>query len=155
MTAVIKGELVYPMGGTGVYAFRFLGHIPLFESIFHITDLLNMPTSHIAWESEFSAVGATRLQRGYIWSSALGYVFADIGWWIVLYFFCYGFVMAKLWRGFLKGTAFSVCLYPWFAYSVLFWFGDIFVVYTKFLTFLGTGVLLHFYEKFILSSNNN
>jgi hypothetical protein len=155
LTGILNGTLKFHFSGTGTYAFRFFTHIPVLESIFNISSLLNMPDSEVVWKSEFIAVDLSGLRRDFIWASSFGYVFDDIGMWVYLYFFIYGLIMSKLWNGFLKGTVFSVVIYPWFLFCVLFWFGSNFIVYPRLVTFFGLAFLLAVYEQLIILFNEH
>lgn len=146
---LLQGNLTYPYAGSGVYAFRFLTHVPLLHRWIDVGDILGMPDKLAVWFSEFPAVYWAGLNPSYIWSSAFGYVYSDIRFGIFPYFFVIGFVSAALWRQIIQGRTIGVVLYPWFAFSVLFWMGDNFLVYTQFITFTGTALLLASYEHLI------
>lgn len=145
LPAILNGDIQFPYGGSGTYAFRFLGDTPLL----HRWIDLGLPKSVDVWRSEFPAVAKAGLDKRYIWSSAFGYVYSDLGWFTTLYFFFIGAVATPLWRGLIKGRAASILLYPWFAFSILFWFGSNLVAYPNIVTLTGAAILISFYERAI------
>ena len=144
LPALLDGRIRFPYGGTGTYTFRFLSNLPLF----HRWIGTGMPDSVNVWLSEFSAVDAGGLDGRYIWGSAFGYVYADIGWAAPLYFFGVGALSMWAWRRLQAGYAAGILLYPWLGFSVIFWFGSNFVAYPQLVTLAGAAALLSIYERF-------
>lgn len=144
LSALLDGRLRLPYGGTGTYTFRFLGNLPLF----HRWVGTGMPDSVNVWLSEFSAVNMSGLDGRYIWGSAFGYVYADIGWAAPLYFLGVGVLSMWAWRRLRAGRAAGTLLYPWLGFSVIFWLGSNIVAYPQLVTLAGTAVLLSIYERF-------
>lgn len=143
LAGILDGRINYPYGGTGTYVIRFLSNIPLLN---RWTDF-GMPDGATVLRTEFVAVSASGLHGGYNWGSAFGYVYADVGWAAPLYFMLDGALSMWAWRRLKAGRAAGVLLYPWLAFSVLFWFGSNIVVYPQLVTFAGAAVLLSFYER--------
>jgi len=112
LVALLSGEMVMTHGGTGVYAFPFLGHVPLLESMFKITDKLGLPSAEMAFLAEFIDTEYAGLNRGYIWVTFYGYVFSDLGYWVFLFMFALGVAAASLFRDFVGGGGFGGLLYP-------------------------------------------
>lgn len=146
LAAVLSGEIQYPYSGSGTYTLRFLDHIPLLHRWIDTGAMFNMPDSVDVWISEFQSVYQAGLDGSYIWASAFGYVYADIGLFALIYFFILGVLAGWLWRSILNSRSIGVVVYPWFAFSILFWFGSNFVAYPRLVTFTAAGVLLHAYE---------
>ncbi|MGK2871947.1 MAG: hypothetical protein ACSLFL_06800 [Alphaproteobacteria bacterium] len=147
LAAILSGDIQFPYSGSGTYTFRFLSHIPLLHRWIDIGAMFGMPDTFDVWSSEFPAVYQAGLDGRYIWASAFGYVYADIGPFAPIYFFILGVLSGWLWRSILNSQSIGVVLYPWFAFSILFWVGDNFVAYRRLVTFVAAGVLLLIYEK--------
>lgn len=146
LAAILDGDLRYPYAGSGIYGFHFLTHIPLLDRWIDVGSLLGMPSPRYVWLSEFSAVSAAGLDRRYIWGSAFGYVYSDLGWFVIPYFFLLGVLSATLWSKIIRGRVVGIIVYPWFAFSILFWLGSNFVAYSQLITLSGAALLLVFYE---------
>ncbi|MGK2959495.1 MAG: hypothetical protein ACSLFB_14075 [Acidimicrobiales bacterium] len=146
LAAALDGDLNFPFGGTGTYAFRFLDHIPLLDRWLDISEILGTPSSESVWLSEFSAVYQAGLDGRYIWASTFGYLYLDLGLFIFFYLFIVGMLMGWSWKNMLDGGSTGIVIYPWFAFSVLFWFGSNFLAYPRLITFVGAALLLSMYE---------
>jgi hypothetical protein len=64
-----------------------------------------------------------------------------------------GGIAGVFWLAIRKGSTFGIVMYPWLAFTVLFWFGSNFVAYPRVITFLITGAFLTGYEYVIISFN--
>lgn len=155
LALVLSGDIRFPFGGTGTYAFRFLDHIPLLSRWIDLGDALGMPSSETVWLSEFPAVFQAGLDGRYIWASSFGYLYLDIGLFTFFYLFITGMLMGFFWKSILDGHSVGVILYPWFAFSVLFWFGSNFLAYPRLITLSATALLFSAYEPMfrIVTSN--
>jgi len=147
LSMLLNGKIHFAYAGTGTYAFRFLGNMPLVGRWFDLARTMGMPNPEDAWLSEFSAVFRAGLDGRYIWLSAFGYIYADIGLFVFPYVFAVGAFAAWLWKSLQRGRATGVVLYPWFAFSIVFWFGSNYLAYPRLLTLAGTGVLLLIYDR--------
>jgi len=143
LAGVLNGEIRLPYGGTGTYAFRFLSNLPILNRWI----VSGMPDSANVLHSEFAAVGASGLDGAYIWSSAFGYVYSDMGWAAPAYFCVIGALSAWAWRRLRAGSAMGVLIYPWLAFSIIFWAGSNIVSYPQFVTMVGAGTALSVYER--------
>jgi hypothetical protein len=152
LPALLEGSLDFPYGGSGTYAFRFLSHIPLLDRVVDVGDFFGMPSSVTVWLSEFSAVHRVGLDGRFIWLSAFGYVYSDLGWFVLPYFMVIGMLSARLWWSILDGKIFGIVLYPWFAFTILFWFGSNFLVYPRLITLTMAALLLSIYEYLLIRS---
>lgn len=155
LALVLSGDIRFPFGGTGTYAFRFLDHIPLLSRWIDLGDALGMPSSETVWLSEFPAVFQAGLDGRYIWASSFGYLYLDIGLFTLVYLLVTGMLMGFFWKSILDGHSAGVILYPWFAFSVLFWFGSNFLAYPRLITLSATALLFSAYESMfrIVTSN--
>ncbi|PSD44509.1 hypothetical protein C7E24_21295, partial [Stenotrophomonas maltophilia] len=90
-----------------------------------------MPTKEDAWLSEFGAVAQSGLDGSYIWSSAFGYVYSDIGIFSIAYFLIIGMLSQRAWKSAISGRSLGLITYPWIAFSILFWMGDNFIAHSK------------------------
>jgi len=101
LALVLSGDIRFPFGGTGTYAFRFLDHIPLLNRWIDLGDALGMPSSETVWLSEFPAVFQGGLDGRYIWVSSFGYLYLDIGLFTFVYLLITGMLMGFFWKAFL------------------------------------------------------
>lgn len=143
LAGLLAGHVRFPFGGSGTYIFGFLGNFPLLGRWVHFS----MPDPTAVWLSEFSAVSAGGLDGAYIWGSAFGYVYADIGWAAPLYFLAIGALVTWAWRRLQAGRVSGILLYPWLGFSVLFWFGSNIVAYPQLVTLSGLAGVLSIYER--------
>ena len=143
---VLSGDITFPYGGTGTYALRFLDHIPLLGRWIDPGLALGIPSSETVWLSEFPAVFQAGLDGRYIWASSFGYLYLDIGFFCFIYFLIIGMLMGFSWKSMIIGRPSGIILYPWFAFSVLFWFGSNFLVYPRLITLTVTALLFSIYE---------
>lgn len=148
LAGILGGHLEFPYGGTGVYAFKFASYIPFLDRWISIGEMLGMPPKEQAWLSEFVAVAESGLSGNYIWASAFGYVYSDIGPWVVAYFFALGMVSKKAWNSMLGGEVIGIVLYPYIAFSILLWMGDNFIAYSKVLVLIFAAAILKISEIF-------
>lgn len=124
--------------------FGFIYQFPFVARIFHL--------GHILVANEmvyFRATADAGLNGSYIWFTAWGQVFADLGWLTPLYLFFYGFISARFWRSFIAGSVSGILLYPWFGFNILFTFGSNYAA-SNFLSILVLlSILLFFYRGFV------
>ncbi|MEN5118111.1 hypothetical protein ABE488_12370 [Luteimonas sp. TWI662] len=149
LAALLNGDITFPHAGSGTYAFRFLSHIPFIHRWIDLGDIFGIPQSSDVWASEFGAVHQAGLDGRYIWVSAFGYVFSDLGFLVFPYFFAIGVIAKFSWRSIRSGNTFGLFLYPWMAFSVLFWFGSHYFVYSRVLTLLGGAIVIFLYEAVV------
>ena len=142
LAALLSGQLTYLYHGSGIYLSS--AYSSDLNNIFHFQ---NLPTPTDAWFSEFSSTLVAGLNPMYIWSSAFGYLYSDIGWWTPLYFIALGLLYGWGWRLFLQQTAVGVLIYPWLAFNVLFWVGSNYVLDTKLIMLILMGLALAIYER--------
>ncbi len=148
LAVLLEGGVRFPYGGTGTYAFRFLGNVPFFSRWIDFAGLMGMPATEVVWLSEFPAIFRAGLDGRYIWVSAFGYIYSDIGFFVFPYLFIVGILSGWLWKSLSQGKALGVVLYPWFAFSIVFWFGSNYLAYPRLLTLAAAGLLLTAYERF-------
>jgi hypothetical protein len=151
LAALLEGRITYPYAETGIYAFRAISHVPLLHRFLDVKEVFDMPLPQDVLFSEFPAVASTGLRPEYIWVTAFGYVFADIGLFVFPYFFVIGVVSGIIWISLNGNGTFGIVLYPWMAFSILFWFGDNFIAYVRTLTIFGTAMVLTIYERILLN----
>lgn len=147
LAALLDGDIQFPYSGTGVYSFKFLTYVPVLNRWIDFASLFGMPTKEEAWMSEFGAIAQSGLDGSFIWASAFGYVYSDIGIFVVAYFFLIGLASRAAWRSMIAGRVAGLIIYPWIAFSILFWMGDNFLAYSKLLVFVGTAIVMVGYEK--------
>ena len=119
-----------------------ISYIPLLHKVVDLKELLNVPSFHDSWSMEFLAISRAGLNSSYIWLTIFGYVYSDIGWLTLIYFFVLGMVAKTLWQAMLSGRAFALVLYPSFAFSILFWFGTNLFLRSTIFTFTALAIAL-------------
>ncbi|HEY0759330.1 MAG TPA: hypothetical protein VGD59_08765 [Acidisarcina sp.] len=147
MAAELTGLLHYSFGGRGIYLSSFLSFNNTVNRLVPINEWMGGPTSRAVYFSEFPSIAASGLNPGFNWAGAFGYIFADLGWWTPLYLFLIGVFIGWLWRAFRAGTVAGVVLYPWAAFSILFWFGWNVLFDLRFAVLLVVVVTLTIYES--------
>jgi hypothetical protein len=123
LAAELNGLLHYSFGGRGIYLSNFVAFNNTINRIIPFNQLMGGPTARGVYFSEFSSIAAGGLNPGFNWSGAFGYLYADLGWWTPVYLFPVGMLNAYLWRAFRARSVAGIVLYPWAAFSILFWFG--------------------------------
>lgn len=146
LALILSGNLSYPYGGNGIYAFRFLSNVPILGWFVDFPGIFSIPDAYLAWLSEFEAVAMSGLSSYYIWATAFGYVYADLGNWVFLYFFMFGVLAAWGWREFWRGRTMGVVLYPYIVFCIAFMVGDNFIAYRGIVTLAIVGLALVVYE---------
>ncbi len=149
LTALLKGTMVYPYGGHGVYLSAALASNNALNVILPLREAFGWPSYIDLWSSEFQAPQIAGLNDRLIWSGAFGYLFADFGWATPLILTGYGVFYAGVWRSMKSGTAFGVTLYPWVAFSALSWFSSNLVFDYRFTFFVLAAIVLTVYERIL------
>jgi hypothetical protein len=149
MTAVIRGSMHYPYGGSGIYLSNFMAYNRSFNAIIPLRKAMGWPEYLELWNADFQAPQLAGLNPFLIWSGAFGSLFSDFGWTTPFILTFYGVIYGILWRSIKAGTTIGLTLYPWLAFSSLFWFGSNSVFDHRFVFFFATGLLLMTYEKLL------
>ncbi|MEJ0027267.1 MAG: hypothetical protein WDN01_14675 [Rhizomicrobium sp.] len=121
--ALLEGALKFPYAGNGGYTFTFLLQFPYLHHFIDPKDLMGLPSYADVYLSEFLATHRAGLNSSFNWVTAFGYYYADLGNWVYLYLFVMGAIVGGAWNSFLKKRAYGIITYPFFASSVLCWFG--------------------------------
>ena len=93
------------------------------------------------------------LSSYYIWATAFGYVFIDLGNWVFLYFFLFGALSAWGWREFWQGKTLGITLYPYIVFCIAFMVGDNFIAYRGIVTLVIVSLALVAYERFFCTES--
>jgi len=149
LAALLHGTMRYPYGGHGVYLFPFLNSNHVLNTFLPMKGIFGWPDSFELWHSEFQAPQLAGLNDYLIWSSAFGYIFADVGWATPVLLAAYGVVYGLVWRQAKSGNVLGLTLYPWFAFSALAWFSGNLVFDATFPFLIVTGLLLIAYERLL------
>jgi hypothetical protein len=147
--ALLSGRLVYPTEGTGVYLSTFVSSNRSFNALFPIQTLMRWPSSYDVWSGEFEAVARAGLNRELIWSGAFGYIFSDLGWAAPGFMVLYGAFVGFVWRSISLGRTMGIILYPWCAFSILFWLGNNQIFDTKCAILLLAAMGISVYERVV------
>jgi hypothetical protein len=153
MAALLDGRLQYPFSGRGIFISQFVAFNETFNKVFHINQLLAWPDAFAVWGSQFAAVAVAGLDGSLIWAGAFGYIYSDLGWLAPALLFIHGLITGWAWRALKRGTTAGVLLYPWCAFSVLFWFGMNDLIETKSLVLFFLVIALGFYEFLFVRSS--
>lgn len=119
--------------GHGQYAFLFVNYIPIIHNFIDIGNYLGMVDNSLFMKSQYimtTHVGLTQ----FIWITAFGYYYADLGNYVYLFLFVNGLIHGILWRLFLRGKLFGIVLYPFFTVSVALWFSYNYLVQAALMT---------------------
>lgn len=153
LSEIISGNLVLPNSGSSFYMLKTFWYPPFISRGYDIYTIgqtlgLNLPNStDINFYDQFTAIKMAGLSPNYNWSTAFGGIFSDLGWFSFIYFFFYGLLSWKLYISFLNKNIFGIMLYPIFVFSILFWFGDLYIVYTNFFVIIIITLFIWFLEK--------
>lgn len=121
LASVVHGQLTYFYAGRGVYLIEYLQDATTLNNIFHYKEMLHWPDRISLWKSEFSSVMLAGLNGRYNAAGVFGYLFADIGWWALVYLFLAGVLTDYLWAKFKAGAATAIAAYPWFFIWIVWW----------------------------------
>jgi hypothetical protein len=150
LAALLNGKLYYPYSGRGIYLFSFVGYNNMLNAVVPFREILRWPSFMDYWQSEFAAMGRAGLTENAIWAGSFGYIFADIGWFAPVFVFLEGVFCGAIWRSIKLGRPLGIVLYPWCAYSILFWFGMNSLFDNTILAFALDVVGLSIYESLFL-----
>jgi len=146
LAALLAGRLHYPYAGRGIYLFSFLGFNNMLNALIPFREVLSWPSFYDAWQSEFRSTWRAGLNGFSIWTSAFGYIFAELGWWSPIYVFFQGLLCGAAWRAIKKGQVMGIVLYPWVAFCILFWMGTNYLFDNKFVVLVLDVIALMAYE---------
>jgi hypothetical protein len=122
LAALLLGAMHDSYEGRGAFLFPVLKG-SLIDNAFGLSGHFGWPSPLSAWLSAFSTVGSAGLNAAFNFYSAFGALYSDLGWGAPLYMYGVGFVAGYLWLLFKSGRTFALVLYPWCAFSILFWTG--------------------------------
>jgi hypothetical protein len=146
LTALLHGSLSYSYGGVGIYMFPFLS---IHTKLSGLLGAAKLPLAPEVWKSEFSSMLMSGLNPIYIWSGTFGYLYADLGWWSLVYLSFAGVFAGFAWSAYRRGTVYGQVIYPWVAFWILFWLGWN-VLFAFFMVYLVvTVIFLYLYEWMI------
>lgn len=147
LVALLNDELHLRYSGTGIYAFPGLSSVPLFESIFRISELIGFPRMEDAFLSEFLDAKYASLNPSYIWVTFFGYVYADVGYLIFPILLVFGFFFGKAWINFQNGNAGGIVWYLYFTQSTVLFATTNFFARPAAFVVLALSVSLPLYER--------
>jgi hypothetical protein len=130
-----------------VYLARFFIEGSKLAEILGVQNIFGWPTPLQLFYSEFSSTEGAGLNLRFIWSGVFGYLYADIGWWALLYLFIAGLLAGRLWEGFNAGGVVSVLLYLWMAFWVVYWVGWNLLLDGRAIPIIEVAALLFLYER--------
>lgn len=132
LAAAVDGALKSDVAGI-YYTFRFLWHPPVIRRLIPIGEFaasagVRIPETILdGWFSEFENIASAGLNPMFIWPTAFGYTFYDIGWLSPIYFLFLGVVSGYAWKSFIARRDFGLVVYPYVASSILLWSTDNFM----------------------------
>jgi hypothetical protein len=150
LACLLHQRIKYRYGGQGIYLLNFMAFNNTINRLIPIRSFCKWPSFYDWWQSEFVSVGNAGLNDQFIWAGSFGYIFADVGWFAPLIIFVYGIITGLAWRAIKMGRAFGLTLYPWLAFSVLFWFGTNNIVENKGFVLILEALMLVSYERLLI-----
>lgn len=148
LAAMLEGRFQFPYKGSGAYVLAFLSFIPFLHSLIDVQSLLHLPDLSLLINSEFAATRDSGLNGDYIWITAPGYYYSDLGEGVYLLLFAMGAWSALLWRQVRQGNAFAMVLYPFLLASVMMWFSFSMFTRPQLVTFLAVGAIAYVFDLF-------
>jgi hypothetical protein len=149
MAALLGGTMHYQYGGRGVYLFPYLLGDNMVNKVLGLNGLFGWPDLLQLWQSETPSVALAGLNPSFIWSGVFGYLYADLGWWSLLYLFLTGILAGHLWWRIRLGKATGIILYAWMAFWIAFWMGSNNLFGGNGVVVLETAVGLAIFERFM------
>jgi len=147
LAATLDGSLRYTYAGNVQDLCAFCTSNKYLNAVFPYAQFFHIPDAVTTWATDFTDTGSAGLVGGYTFASAFAYIFRDIGWWSPLYFLLQGLIVGRAWQSFERGRVFGLMLYPWCAFSVLFWFGFNVFFNDAFFYIIAGAIVLRLYEK--------
>jgi hypothetical protein len=155
LATVLNGTLVYSNTDNIQDLCRFCSYNPYLNKFIPYASYFNIPPKTMAWMADFASTRSAGLAGAYTFASAFAFVFRDIGWWTPLYFAGQGYFVGWAWRSFQKGRIFGLMLYPWCAFTVLFWVAWNVFLNDAFFYLCGAALLMWFYESYFGRNDSN
>ena len=150
MSALLLGVMHDSYQGRGVYLFPILRQNETLDHMFRFSDRFGWPSAWSLWSSAFSSVASAGLNPGFNFYSVFGVLYSDLGWLAVAYLFVIGILVGYLWQNFRLSKTFALLLYPWCAFSILFWIGSNIMFDGRIADLLKMAVALTIYDKLTL-----
>lgn len=147
LAAVLDDSIRVPTMGSGVNVFPALFRIPVVSRFLDLNEIFQLPSVEVARAGEFVAVARAGLDAGYNWVTTFGYIYYDLGWASPVAFLVLGYGAQRLWYGVRRGRGFSLVMYPFFAFSILIWFGFNYLTKPSLFTWIFAGFCVVFLEK--------
>lgn len=127
---IIDHKLTLPGAGSGYLALQGIYTFPGISNLFKIDDIgrsLGLPVPQdefTAWLDSFSSIRYSGLNQSFIWPTVWGGALLDFGLLSPIWWFIYGLLGSWSFREFKKFSFYGLLIYPWFAVTVLEWYGD-------------------------------
>lgn len=141
LAAMLEGRLVFPYRGSGAYVLSFLSFIPFLHSVIDVQAQLHLPDLSLVLSSEFVATKNSGLNGDYIWLTAPGYYYSDLGDAVHLLLAGMGAWSGLLWHQIRRGNAFALVMYPFLLATVMMWFSFSMFTRPQLVTFLAVGAV--------------
>jgi oligosaccharide repeat unit polymerase len=105
--ALLEGDLKIPNSNMGYYTNTWYWDSPIINSTTIVLENLEFDIPQPAytnWLATFDAVGAYRLNKNYIWVTTYGEVYADYGYYGIIWFAVYGLISQIAWINLRNNT---------------------------------------------------
>lgn len=142
LAILLDGGLNFPFGGTGTYAFTFLDQVPLLHNVIDFGAMFGVADTVQSLRSEFIATQEAGLNASFIWVTAPGYIYSDIGIFVFPYLVGIGALTGLFWRAMERRSAFGLVMYPFAAGTLAFWFSSNGMARPTIITYLGLALVL-------------
>jgi hypothetical protein len=111
--ALLEGDLKIPNSNMGYYTNTWYWDSPIINSTAIVLKNLEFDIPQPAytnWLATFDAVGAYKLNKNYIWVTTYGEVYADYGYYGIIWFAIYGLISQIAWIN-LRNNSVSIVIY--------------------------------------------
>jgi hypothetical protein len=153
LAALLDGRLDYSFNGIEYSNFQFVLQPPLLGRYLNVAHVLGFGL--IPLNEQFAnATYMAGLNGEFVWVTAFGYIYADLGLLTPIFVFGWGILAGLIWKSFQKGRLFGVIFYPWLAFSIIFLFGSNYFFSNYLTTFFISYVMLSLYRKFVILKVN-
>ena len=136
LAAFLSGQLTFYGENSGIYVSSFQGQIPIIKNYIDIYKLLGQPSLDSVWLENFRNVGIAGLNAQYTFPTVYGAIYSFFGWLSPLYFLFLGFFYKQVIHSINKIGTFGIVFYPFFIFSLFFWFGWNFLLSYNFIVLI-------------------
>lgn len=148
LAAMLSGQLALPNSGSGNYAFKGLVDAAYYSGLLDVESIRTsfglelVPPGLELWLIQFSTVSQAGFNEAYIWTTAFGDAYADLGWLSPVYFLFYGILAGYSYASFKKATIFGIVVYPYVLLTILMWVSGLSIANRNIFLLVGIVILI-------------